>query len=72
MSIKLYATHLCIPGIQNYNGVCTNGFLQPANNLKPPNQVVDGWFTKDTHKKKYHIPHIKDMYQIYQQKERDT
>ena len=42
MSIKLYATHLCIPRIQNYNGVCTNDFLQPPNNLQPPKQVVDG------------------------------
>ena len=48
MSIKLYATHLCIPRIQNYNGVCTNGFLQPANNLQPPKHVVDDQFIKDT------------------------
>jgi len=48
MSIKLYATRLCIPRIQNYNGICTNDFLQPANNLQPPKKIVDGWFKKST------------------------
>ena len=58
MSIRLYATHLCIPRIQNYNGVCTNNFLHPSNSLHPPKQVADGWFIKETLKIQiYYIPH---------------
>ena len=74
MSIKFYATYLCIPKIQNYNGVCTNGFPPSSNNLHPPIQVADGWFMKETLKNTNipHTTHTEDMYQLYQQKERDT
>ena len=42
--------------------VCTHGFLQPTNNLQPPNQVVK-WMVYRGYKNT-NTPHIKDMYQI--------
>ena len=51
--------------IKNYNGVCTNGFLQPTNNLQLLKQVVKWLVYKGyirTHT--YHIPHTEEMYQI--------
>ena len=65
MSFKLYAAHLCILRIQNYNGVCTNGFLHPTNSLQPPKQVVDGWFIKETLKYKYTTYHTQKIYIKY-------
>ena len=47
---------------QNYNSVCTNGFLQLTNNLQPPKQVIDCLFIKETLKIQiYHIPHTQKI-----------